>query len=140
MSKKLRKVKDTIIKPCTNCYSPTHMIFNYSFISYGLDDLTQEEKAALFDRIIDLSSQEYLLISQRRKNTGLELIEENQINKQIPKGFLDSNSHRKFPGKYSVFRLYPNNNPTNGRVIGVFIKYIFYIFYIDPKGKLYNHD
>ncbi len=140
MSKKLKKVKDTIVKPCTNCFSPTHMIFNYSFISYGLDDLTQEEKAALYDRIIDLSSQEYLAISQRRKNTGLELIDKNQINKQIPKGFLDGNTHRAFSGKYSVFRLYPNNNPTKGRIIGVFIKNIFYIFFIDPKGILYDHD
>lgn len=140
MGKTLRKNKDSIVKPCTNCFAPTHMLFNYSFISYGLDELTDQEKVKLFDRIIDLSSQEYLAIRQRSKYTGLELIDECQISKKIPKGFLDSDSHRKFSGKFSVFRLYPNNNPTKGRVIGAFVRNIFYIFFIDTKGKLYSHD
>lgn len=118
----------------TNSY-----VFNYSFISYGLDELNEKEKSELFDRIVDLSSEEYLCIQQRNKATGIEFINENQIKKNITSKFFNVNSHRRFLGKYCVFRLYPNNNPTAGRVIGIFIKNIFYILFIDKKGKLYNH-
>lgn len=137
--KSLKKQKDKITKICSNCFSPSHMLFNYSFISYGWEELNDTEKSQLFNRIYDLSSEEYLLISQRNKKIGIEFINENQIAKQIPNNFFNVNTHRNFSGKFCVFRLYPNNNPTAGRVIGVLINKIFYILFIDKKGKLYNH-
>ena len=45
----------------------------------------------------------------------------------------------EFDGKYSIFRLYKGNEPTPGRVIGKLVNKVFYIFYIDVKGILYNH-
>ena len=137
--KKLKQQNSKILKPCSNCFSPTYMLFNYSFICHGLKDMNINEKSALFDRICDLSKEKYLVVAQRSKNIGIEFIDSNQIKKDIPEEFFDNNTHRKFNNKFCVFRLYPNNHPTPGRVIGVFIKNIFYILYIDIKGEIYNH-
>ena len=34
---------------------------------------------------------------------------------------------------------YKKNNPTPGRIIGKLVNKVFYIFYIDVKGTMYNH-
>ena len=60
-----------------------------------------------------------------------------KIRKEIPLGFI--NDIEEFDGKYSIFRLYKGNEPTPGRVIGKLVNKVFYIFYIDVKGILYNH-
>ena len=60
-----------------------------------------------------------------------------KIRKEIPIGFIKD--IEGFDGKYSIFRLYKNNDPTPGRVIGKLVNKVFYIFYIDVKGILYNH-
>jgi len=60
-----------------------------------------------------------------------------KIRKEIPTGFI--NDIEDFDGKYSIFRLYKKNNSTPGRIIGKLVNKVFYIFYIDVKGNLYNH-
>lgn len=73
------------------------------------------------------------------RKIGIE-VERVSINKQISPSFFDGNSHRNFDsGKFAIFRLYPNDNPILGRVIGCLINKIFYVFFIDIGGKLYNH-
>ena len=123
-------------KICTNCFTPTHLKFNFSFISY-CDGLTDEHKIALFDRIVELSQVPFLVISGWGKNRGYEL-EKINIKKEINPEYFKSN-HRTFDGKYHIFRIYTNNNPVVARVIGKIIKNIFYIFFIDIGGKLYHH-
>ena len=59
------------------------------------------------------------------------------ISKEIPRGFI--NEIQDFDGKYSIMRLYKNNDPTKGRIIGKIVNKVFYIFYIDVKGILYKH-
>ena len=75
------------------------------------------------------------------KNKWFETIPLNEIRKDIPKEFRDI-----FPSetneKYYVFRVYPAgipNGTANPRIIGMIKHSVFYIFYLDWKGKLYNH-
>ena len=46
------KKKPLIDKKCTQCYNPTHIKFNFSFITY-MDDFTDEHKAKMMDRLIE---------------------------------------------------------------------------------------
>lgn len=111
------------------------MKFNLSHIVYD-NDITNEDKIAIFDRMRCLSSETYLTVASWEKNIGFETINVN-ISKQIPNNFLKNNSN--IDNKYTIIRIYTNNNPTPGRLIGKMINKIFYIFFIDVKGKLYAH-
>ena len=86
--------------------------------------------------MLELSSVTYSELVTWNKNIGFEEVKVN-IKKQIPIKFEEEIS--KFNGNYTIVRLYTNNNPTPGRIIGKFINKIFYIFYIDVKGELYSH-
>lgn len=123
---------------CTSCFLPTHIKFNFSFISYE-ENLSDEYKIQLLDRMRELSSVPYIELQSWRKNKGIE-IEKIKINKDISPNFFKGNSHRNFDdGKYAIFRLYTNDNPIIARIIGRIIRNVFYIFFIDIGGKLYNH-
>ena len=81
---------------------------------------------------------EYVRLIMNKK-IGIEF-EKIDIKKEIDKKFYEGNSHRNFDDKkYAIFRLYTNNNPVLGRVIGRLIKNVFYIFFIDIGGNLYKH-
>ena len=90
----------------------------------------------LMERLMELSSVNYLELMRWDKYKGFEE-ERVKINKQLPDKFCEEIT--KFDGKYSIMRLYKNNVPTPGRVIGKLINKVFYVFYIDTKGELYNH-
>ena len=125
-------------KLCTNCFSPTHIKFNFSFITHE-ENFKDEYKLQLLERIRELSSVPYIELQSWRKNTGIE-IERINIKKEISPKFFEGNSHRNFiDGKYAIFRLYTNDNPILARVIGRLINKVFYIFFIDIGGNLYNH-
>lgn len=125
-------------KNCTNCFLPTHIKFNFSFITYE-ENFLDEYKIQLLERMRELSSVPYIELQSWRKNIGIE-IEKININKEISPNFFKGNSHRNFDdGKYAIFRLYTNDNPILARVIGRIIRNVFYIFFIDIGGKLYNH-
>lgn len=125
-------------KLCNNCFSPTHIKFNFSFITYD-KNFTDEYKLQLLERIKELSSVPYIEMASWDKKIGIE-IEKIKINKDISSHFFEGNSHRNFDdGKYAIFRLYTNNNPIVARVIGRLINKVFYIFFIDIGGNLYNH-
>lgn len=135
MSKGIKNKNQKIEKICTNCFQPTFVKFNFSFISYE-DNMNDKEKAQLYDRIREISQVPYLIVSSWDRTKGFET-ERLNISKQIDPSFFDGN--REFDGKYTVFRLYKNNDPTPGRIIGKMINKVFYIFFIDVKGKLYKH-
>ena len=138
MTKSVRKRKISLKKECTNCFVPTHLKFNFSFITFE-DNFTEDHQVQLLKRIRELSSVPYLEMASWDKRIGIE-IEKIDINKQIPPGFLSGNSHRNFDDdKYAIFRLYTNNNPIVARIIGRLINKVFYIFFIDIGGNLYNH-
>lgn len=123
------------ISNCTNCFKSKHIVFNFAYITYN-EFFEKEEKATLIDRIRELSSVNYLEMMSWDRYKGIEE-EKLKIRKEIPLGFI--NDIEEFDGKYSIFRLYKGNEPTPGRVIGKLVNKVFYIFYIDVKGILYNH-
>ena len=134
-NKKIKKNDKPIIKLCSNCFQPQYIKFNFSFITYG-EKIEDKEKVQIYNRIKELSSEPYLIVSSWDKKRGFENVKV-EIKKQIKPEFFGG--HRYFDGNYTIIRLYPNNNPTPGRIIGKMINKIFYIFYIDVKGELYNH-
>ena len=113
----------------------THIKFNFSFITY-CDNFDNEHKIQFVNRLFDLSKESYLVVSNWPKEIGFETVPLN-IKKEIHPSF--TNENRKFDGKYTVIRLYTNNNPLPSRIIGKMINKIFYIFFIDIKGELYDH-
>lgn len=133
---KVKSNSNKIKLTCTNCFKSKHIVFNFAYITY-CDDFNEEEKRVLIDRMLEVSSVTYLELMMWDKYKGLEE-ERLQINKEIPLGF--NTDIEKFDGKYTIMRLYKNNYPTPGRIIGKIVNKVFYIFYIDVKGVLYKHD
>lgn len=133
-SKKVKKekLKDKIEQ---TTFQPTHIKFNFSFMSYD-DGFSDEHKIQFVKRLFDLSKEPYLVVSSWGKEIGFENIPLN-IKKEIMPAFFNGN--RQFDGKYTVIRLYPNNNPLPSRIIGKMINKIFYVFFIDIYGNLYKH-
>jgi len=135
MNAKLRK--PSLIKYCNNCFSPTHIKFNFSFITYE-DNFDEKYQIQLLKRIREMSSVPFIELMSWSKNKGFE-IEKINIEKNISPNFYQG--HRDFDDeKYAIFRLYTNDNPILARVIGRLINKIFYIFFIDIGGNLYNHS
>ena len=138
MPKSVKKNKISLEKTCTNCFSPTHLKFNFSFITYE-KNFTEDHQIQLLKRMRELSEVPYLEMMAWGREIGIE-IEKIKISKTISEDFYKGNSHRNFDdGKYAIFRLYTNNNPIVARIIGKLIRNVFYIFFIDIGGKLYSH-
>lgn len=138
MPKSVKKNKISLEKTCTNCFSPTHLKFNFSFITYE-KNFTEDHQIQLLKRMRELSEVPYLEMMAWGREIGIE-IEKINISKKISEDFYKGNSHRNFDDeKYAIFRLYTNNNPIVARIIGKLIRNVFYIFFIDIGGKLYPH-
>ena len=125
-----------IKKECTHCFNPTHIIFNFSFITYK-DGFEGEHQKKFVERIFEISKEPYLVVASWGKEIGFEDVAVN-ISKKIDPRFFES-ENRVFDGKYTIFRLYTNNNPLNSRIIRKIINKIFYVFFIDINGDLYDH-
>lgn len=136
MGKNIKKPSRVITKPCIHCFAPVYLKFNLSYITYD-EDLNEQHTFALFNRMRDLSSYPLVTILNYKKSIGLET-ENLKISKDLPKSFVDR-FPRESEKKLTIFRIYPNDNPILARVIGMLIKNIMYIFYIDIGGKLYKH-
>ncbi|WPC79709.1 hypothetical protein [Bacillus halotolerans] len=127
-------------------FKPTHIKFNFSFLttnkSYSFEnpELKDEYKAQLLSRMVELSSEDYYIISGLAKNRGLEFLPRSSFNTAIKYNpeFEKSEFRKNASDKYAVFRLYSNNNPIPGRIIGKIANKIFYVFFIDLKHKIYK--
>ena len=135
------KQKGKIQKPCTNCFMPQYLKFNFSYIAYE-ENFVDKHQIQFLKRIRELSADTYNIIRNRNKNIGLEFIEINElgIKKEIPHKFRQRFESKEYNNKLAIMRLYPNNNPIVARIIGVIIKNIYYILFIDIGGKLYSHE
>ena len=135
------KQKGKIQRPCTNCFAPQYLKFNFSYIVYE-EEFSEKYQVQFLKRIRELSNDTYNIIRNRDKKIGLEFIEikELGIKKQIPSTFEERFTTKEYNNKLAIMRLYPNNNPVMARIIGVIIKNIYYIFFIDIGGKLYSHS
>lgn len=132
IKKEKKKIATTI---CTNCFKSNHIVFSFAYVTYS-DDFDNYAKQTLIERMQEVSSVNYLELMRWAKYKGLEE-ERLNISKEIPRGFVEE--IQEFDGKYSIMRLYKNNEPTKGRIIGKLVNKVFYIFYIDVKGILYKH-
>lgn len=139
MSLKIRSQKK-LEKPCTNCFNPQYLKFNFSYTN-DINGLDMRCKAQLTDAMMRLSDATFLTVCQRPKEKGLEILDKNKLHlrKEYPESFIKRFPASTFNNKVSIFRLYPNDNPILGRIIGAIIKNVFYVFFIDIGGNLYNH-
>lgn len=141
-NQKIRKIKK-IAKPCTECFSPIYLKFNFAYISYDAGFKGNSECEAQFlRRMRELSRDVYTVILSRGKQNAFEFVHPNKLksfNRQIPLKFSARFPEDKYGGKLAIMRLYPNNNPTPARIIGVVIKNVFYVMFIDIKGNIYDH-
>ena len=123
------------IKKCSNCFKSRHIVFSFAYLTYK-KDFGKREAEVFFNRMIELSNVNYLTLRKLQKSVGFEE-ERLEMKKEIPSEFEED--IEIFDGKYTVIRLYKNNIPTPGRIIGKLVNKVFYIFYIDVKGELYKH-
>lgn len=130
------KKNPKIRKECTHCFNPTHLIFNFSFCNYQ-DGFEGAHKEQFVKRIFELSKEPYLVVANWPKERGFETVAVD-ISKHIDPKYYES-ENRTFDGKYTIIRLYTNNNPLPSRIIGKLSNKIFYVFFIDIKGNLYSH-
>lgn len=137
----VKSKRQFITKPCTNCYAPQYIKFNFSYIVYE-ENFEEKYQLRLLERMRELSADTYTMILNRKKKIGLEFLEINElgIRKQVPYNFSQRFESKEYNNKLAIIRLYANNNPIVARVIGVIIRNVFYIFFIDIGGKLYSHD
>lgn len=130
------------IKICSSCNPKRYLKFNFSFINYESGSFDANDVAKLFEKIRFLSSEPYASMIFKYQGDKMRFIENlplSQIRKQVPHEFREI-----FPvetnEKYSVFRVYNAGGPRNSRVIGMIKNTIFYIFFLDWDGKLYDHN
>ena len=137
----VKKNNKIVAKLCTNCFEPIYLKFNFSYIVYD-ENFTNEHQVKFWERIRELSEPTYNVIMNRNKKISFEFPDMNQlkIEKKIPEQFLLRFESKKYNNKWAIMRIYPNNNPIIARVIGVIVNKIFYIFFIDIGGNLYDHD
>lgn len=141
MPKIKRQKSDKIARPCTNCFEPRYLKFNYTYVKFKEKKVEERYQAQILRRMIELSSETYMVISSRAKECGFERESKSKlgIKSQIPKEFLERFPDDARKEKLDIIRLYKNNNPILGRIIGIIRNNIFYVFYIDIGGKLYSH-
>ena len=118
--------------------------FNFTYCSQ-VGEQAKEDSYSVLNRLIFLSSDLYKMMLykyQGNKKTFIEDISIDKININVPKKFRDEN-HVQTNEKIKIFRIYPAGRPNgsaNPRVIGMIRNTIFYVFYIDWKGIMYNHN
>lgn len=126
---------------------PTHLKFNFSFItsnnSYCIENenFIEQHKLKFLERILFLSKEDIVKTYAYRKDIGIERIEKSAIKKQVEynKKFDDVEFRkRESDSKFTIFRIYPNNNPIPARVLGKVINNVFYIMFIDLNHDLYG--
>lgn len=138
------KIKGNDFKICDNCNPKKYLIFNFAFCK-EVGEPAQKDSYALFKKIIFLSSELYksmIYKYQGNKKIFLEDIATNKIKIKIPDNFRENNPVETNE-KFSIFRLYSAGVPkgsANPRVIGMIRNTIFYVFYIDWQGKMYDHN
>jgi len=142
------KIKSEIEKKyCINCNPKKYLKFNFSFLKENgqpaIDDTSN-----LIKRLSFLSEEMYQMMIFKYQGDKKKFIEDVSVEKLKIKGKekIPQKFREIYPTvtneKYSIFRIYPAGKPNgtaNPRVIGMIKNTIFYIFYIDWIGNLYEH-
>lgn len=120
----------------------SRLAFNFSFLTsatqYNLKknnkNVNNKIRLKLLEKIATLSEEDKILVLNRPKEQGLELMPEEQVKLRVNQEFKDSGRYDECDDDYWVFRL-----SKKGRVIGKISDNIFYIQAVDPKFDLYKH-
>ena len=137
------KIRDNNFKICNNCNPKKYLKFNFSFCK-EIGEPAQKDTYFLLKRLLFLSEELYTVMIykyQGNKKTFIEDIATNKIKINIPDKFRENNPIETNE-KFSIFRIYSSGVPkgtANPRIIGMIKNTIFYIFYIDWKGTMYEH-
>ena len=136
MSKlKKRTQQKENLEVCTKCFASKHIVFNFAYITYD-KEFDDKARSTFYNRLLEVSTVPFVTLMTWHKNKGFEDVSI-KVNKEIPPQF--EKDIQKVDGSYTIIRLYKNNYPTPGRIIGKLVNKVFYIFYIDVKGDLYKH-
>lgn len=130
---------------CNHCNPKKYLTFNFSYISHEKPkNPNSQDVIKLWERMRWMSSETiYNMVHNygNDKTKWFEPLPINQIRKEVPKAFRED-----FPTetneKYQVMRVYTAGAPSgtaNPRIIGMLKHNIFYVFFLDWKGELYNH-
>ncbi|WP_340032481.1 hypothetical protein NSQ20_11480 [Paenibacillus sp. FSL K6-1122] len=138
--------KDTLSRSDITNSKPTHIKFNFSFITANNEfcfengEFNDAHKLKLLERILTLSQETLVTVLNYKKNIGIEFIPKEQCREVGYNPRFTDAEHRKkeVDGKYAVFRIYQNNNPLPSRAIGKLINNVFYILFIDLNHKMYK--
>lgn len=136
----LRKAKEKVF-----------ITFNFSFMTnnnkfnFHNEEFKEEHKHILFHRLHELSKKDIVsLTAKTNKNYGLEKIDKKNLsskdklkNMQIDTVFSTSKRDDLSGDGYWIFRLCPNNNPFESRIVGKMIDDTFYVMFIDINHDLY---
>lgn len=139
MSSRVKSKTQKIPRPCTNCFKPRYLKFNLSYLRECKID--KNYKAQLFDRMLFLSKRSVVSLMTMDKSLAFEFLDKNKLGykKDYPTEMKERFGDELSLQKIAIARLYPNNNPIVGRIIGVIMNKIFYILEIDIGGKSYKH-
>ena len=141
------KFSETNVKltPCINCNPNKYLTFNFSYISHEKPKEPRNvDIIKLWERMRWMSSRpfnEMIFEYGKDKLKWFEALDIKQFRKNIPEEFRSD-----FPSetneKFYVMRVYSagsSKGTANPRIIGMLKRNIFYIFFLDWEGKLYDH-
>lgn len=121
-------------------FVPTKLSFNFSFLTkdreYNLESksLNKNITNALVKKIYSLSQSDFTVILNLRRESGLERLDEDEVNFRLHSNFKDSGRDQDCLDGYWCFRL-----NKLGRVIGKISGVTFYVLCIDAKFSVYKH-
>lgn len=150
MGKTSKKSKEINLKSeqqklfCTKCNPQVYLTFNFTYIDYDNQNYEYKDINEMFERMKYFSKEPYRTLifkHQGDKKTFIEEIPWDELkwknSKKPPVKFRD-----QFPyepnEKVAIFRVKSEKHPKI-RIMGMIKKTIFYIFFLDWDGELYDH-
>lgn len=144
-----KKIKvNSGIKECSNCNPKRYLKFNFSFLNYEGECTNPQDIVKFYERMKYCCSEPYFVLQVKHQGDKKIFFESVPVKhmswkkkKEIPdefRNFFPVETNEKF----DILRVYPAGTPNgtaNPRIIGMIKNTIFYIFFIDWKGELYNH-
>lgn len=145
IAKSKLKINNGNFEICNNCNPKKYLKFNFTFCK-EIGNPAKEDAYHFVKRMKFLSEELYAIMIykyQGNKKTFIEDISTSKIKEiKIPVNFRETHPVETNE-KISIFRIYPAGTPNgsaNPRIIGMIKHTIFYVFYIDWQGTLYNHN
>lgn len=146
----VKKRKDINLKDnspkiiCSHCNPKIYLKFNFSFIEVDNEEFYDEEITELFSRIRFFSSEPYrslIFQYQGDKKTFIEEVNWDQLkwkNKRKPPEKFREHFPYEPNEKVAIFRV-KSQYHKKIRVMGMIKNTVFYVFYLDWNGELYDH-